>query len=193
MFRFLTAGESHGKGLITIVEGIPAGLSISEGYIAIDLKRRQGGYGRGGRMQIEQDYAEIISGVRHGLTIGSPISILIRNKDWENWQEQMSIAPVDAEIEKVTKLRPGHADLPGIAKYGFDDIRPILERASARETAARVAVGALARKFLESVGLRFTVTLPSSVESSLRCPIRSIGKRWKPHRLGALILKLKRK
>ncbi len=153
MFRFLTAGESHGKGLIAIVEGIPAGLSISEDYIAVDLKRRQGGYGRGGRMQIEQDFAEIISGIRHGFTIGSPISMLIRNRDWENWQEKMSVSPVETEIELITRLRPGHADLPGVAKYNFDDIRPILERASARETTARVAVGAVARKFLAECGI----------------------------------------
>jgi len=153
MLRFLTAGESHGKGLTAVLEGMPAGISISEAYIAADLKRRQGGYGRGGRMQIEQDYAEIISGVRHGLTIGSPISMLIRNRDWENWQDIMSISPADGGIEPVTKLRPGHADLAGVAKYDFDDIRPILERASARETAARVAVGAVCRKFLAELGI----------------------------------------
>lgn len=153
MLRFLTAGESHGKGLVAIVEGIPAGLSLSEDYIASDLKRRQGGYGRGGRMQIEKDRAEIISGVRHGLTIGSPISLLIWNKDWENWQENMSISPIEGEIDPVTKLRPGHADLAGVAKYNFDDIRPILERASARETTGRVAVGAIARRFLEEFGI----------------------------------------
>ena len=149
MLRFLTAGESHGRGLVAIIEGIPAGLTVSEDYIAAQLKRRQGGYGRGGRMQIEQDAAEIMSGVRHGLTIGSPISLLIRNRDWENWKESMSVAPVDKEIDPVTKLRPGHADLAGVAKYNLDDIRPILERASARETAARVGIGAVARRFLE--------------------------------------------
>ncbi|MDD5092837.1 MAG: chorismate synthase [Dehalococcoidia bacterium] len=153
MFRFLTAGESHGKALIAILEGVPAGLSLSEDYIAADLKRRQGGYGRGGRMQIEQDRAEIISGVRHGLTIGSPISLLIWNKDWENWQEKMSVSPVKGKTEPVTRLRPGHADLAGVSKYNFDDIRPVLERASARETAARVAVGAVARRFLEEFGI----------------------------------------
>ena len=153
MLRFLTAGESHGRGLVAIIEGIPAGLAIDEDYIANELKRRQGGYGRGGRMKIEQDYAEIISGVRHGLSIGSPISMLVWNKDWENWQESMSVSPVDKEIEPVTKLRPGHADLPGVAKYNLDDIRPILERASARETTARVAVGSVARKFLEEFGI----------------------------------------
>ncbi|MDY6912537.1 MAG: chorismate synthase [Chloroflexota bacterium] len=153
MFRFLTAGESHGKGLVAIIEGIPSGLAISEDYIAVQLKRRQGGYGRGGRMQIEQDRAEIISGVRHGLTIGSPISMLIKNRDWENWQEKMSVSPVAGEIEPVTCLRPGHADLAGVSKYNFDDIRPILERASARETTARVAVGTVARRLLEEFGV----------------------------------------
>ncbi len=148
MFRFLTAGESHGRGLVTIVEGVPAGLPLDEEYIAHDLKRRQGGYGRGGRMQIEDDKAEIISGVRHGLTIGSPIALLIWNRDRENWEEMMAVVPVKKKIEPVTQLRPGHADLAGAVKYGFSDVRPVLERASARETAARVAVGAVARRLV---------------------------------------------
>ncbi|MCJ7654313.1 MAG: chorismate synthase [Dehalococcoidia bacterium] len=148
-FRFLTAGESHGKGLVAVIEGMVAGLPLSEDYIAQDLERRQIGYGRSARMEIEQDEAEIISGVRHGLTIGSPISLLIWNRVWEDWQEIMSIAPVDKEISPITSPRPGHADLAGVTKYGTGDIRPILERASARETAARVAVGAVARRFLE--------------------------------------------
>jgi len=153
MFRYLTAGESHGRALTAIVEGVPAGLTLDEEYIAGDLKRRQGGYGRSARMEIEQDRAEILSGVRHGLTIGSPISLLIWNRDWENWQEIMAVSPVKKEIEKVTRLRPGHADLAGAIKYGLDDIRPVLERASARETAARVAVGAVARKLLQEFGI----------------------------------------
>jgi chorismate synthase len=148
-FRFLTAGESHGKGLVAVIEGMVAGLPLSEDYIAQDLKRRQVGYGRSTRMKIEQDKAEIISGVRHGLTIGSPISLLIWNRVWEDWQEIMGVAPVDKEISLITSPRPGHADLAGVTKYGIGDIRPILERASARETAARVAVGAVARRFLE--------------------------------------------
>ena len=148
MFRFLTAGESHGKGLVIIIEGVPAGLALDEDYIAHDLARRQKGHGRGARMSIEQDRAEIISGVRHGFTMGSPISLLIRNKDWENWTQIMSVAPVKGEVEPITKLRPGHADLAGAMKYNFYDVRPILERASARETASRVAVGAVARKLL---------------------------------------------
>ena len=153
MFRFLTAGESHGKGLVAIVEGMPAGLALDEDYIARDLARRQKGYGRGSRMAIERDRAEIISGVRHGLTIGSPISLLIWNRDWENWKQVMSVLPVEQEVEPVTRLRPGHADLAGAMKYNLDDVRPILERASARETASRVAVGAVARKLLAEFGI----------------------------------------
>jgi len=153
MFRFLTAGESHGKALTAIVEGVPAGLALDEEYIARDLKRRQGGYGRSSRMEIERDRAEILSGVRHGLAIGSPISLLIWNRDWDNWQDVMSVSPVKKEVEKITRLRPGHADLAGAIKYGLDDIRPILERASARETAARVAVGAVARRLLQEFGI----------------------------------------
>ena len=153
MFRFLTAGESHGKGLTVIIEGVPAGLPLSEDYIALDLRRRQGGYGRGRRQQIEKDHAEIRSGVRHGLTLGSPIALLLENKDWVNWTDKMSIEEPPEAVEKVTRLRPGHADLPGILKYGFDDVRPVLERASARETAARVAVGAVARRFLDEFGI----------------------------------------
>ncbi|UCG83663.1 MAG: chorismate synthase [Dehalococcoidia bacterium] len=148
MFRFLTAGESHGRGLVAVVEGVPAGLALDEDYIASDLARRQGGYGRGARMEIEHDRAEIISGVRHGLTIGSPISLLIWNRDWENWKQEMSVSPVERDVEPVTRLRPGHADLSGAVKYSLNDVRSILERASARETASRVAVGAVARKLL---------------------------------------------
>src|SRR3990172_11158630 len=138
MLRYLTAGESHGKGLTIIIEGVPAGLALGEEYIAADLRRRQGGYGRGRRQKIEQDRAEIRSGVRHGFTLGSPIALLIENKDWVNWQEVMALEEPETPVEKVTRLRPGHADLPGVIKYGFDDVRPILERASARETPARV-------------------------------------------------------
>jgi chorismate synthase len=152
-FRFLTAGESHGKALVATIEGLPAGLPLGEDYIARDLVRRQAGYGRGDRMNIEQDRAEILSGVRRGITIGSPIALLIQNRDWENWQDEMSVAPTDKTPDIVTRLRPGHADLPGVIKYGFDDVRPILERASARETAARVAVGAVAKRFLEEFNI----------------------------------------
>jgi chorismate synthase len=152
-FRFVTAGESHGKGLIAVIEGMVAGLALSEKYIANDLKRRQAGYGRGARMDIEKDRAEIISGVRHGFTIGSPISLLILNRDWQNWQDIMSVDVSSKEVEPITSPRPGHADLAGAIKYGIRDIRSILERASARETAARVAVGAIARRFLEEFGI----------------------------------------
>jgi len=152
-FRFLTGGESHGKGLVAIVEGMVAALPLEEGYINKQLKRRQQGYGRGPRMKIEDDKAEIMAGVRYGLTTGSPIALLITNRDWQNWQEQLSISPVEKETEPVTLPRPGHADLAGVTKYGLKDIRPIMERASARETAARVAVGAIARRFLEELGV----------------------------------------
>ena len=154
-FRFLTAGESHGKGLTMIVEGLPAGLPLSEADIAPDLARRQGGYGRGGRMKIESDHAEIMGGVRHGLTLGSPLSLWVQNRDWVNWTEKMAVEPVGIEVERVTRMRPGHADLPGTMKYGFDDVRNVLERASARETAARVAVGAVAKRLLAEFGVAF--------------------------------------
>ena len=166
MIRFFTAGESHGPGLVIIVEGVPAGLTISEDYIAVQLGRRQKGYGRGGRMLIEQDWAKIVSGVRHGRTLGSPIGMQIENKDWVNWREAMAIEYVDntsqeGRNQRVTRIRPGHADLPGTMKYGFDDVRNSLERASARETAARVAAGAVARALLEEFG----ITLHSHVIS----------------------------
>src|SRR5437762_770703 len=149
-FRFLTAGESHGRGLLVIVEGVPAGLPISEDYIASHMVRRQQGYGRGARQQIEQDRAEIVSGVRHGKTMGSPIGMRIENRDWfnANWQVRMAVDPVEEEVERLTAMRPGHTDLAGSVKYGLDDVRPILERSSARETAARVAVAAVGRRLL---------------------------------------------
>lgn len=151
--KFLTAGESHGQGLLGILDGMPAGLEISEDYIGVHLARRQRGYGRGGRMKIEKDRAEIWCGVRHGESLGSPIGLIVRNKDWENWTKKMSVTPVKDEIRKVTLPRPGHADLAGIQKYGFDDIRNILERSSARETTMRVALGSVCRKLLEDVGI----------------------------------------
>ena len=158
MLRFLTAGESHGKALVAIVEGVPAGLSIDLDAVTADLRRRQTGYGRGRRMVIESDRAEPLSGVRHGETTGGPIALLIPNKDWENWQRTMHVEaemPAGAsgvERPPVTRPRPGHADLAGFVKYGHDDMRNVLERASARETAARVAVGAIARQLLAVVG-----------------------------------------
>ncbi len=166
--RFLTAGESHGQGLGVIVEGIPAGLAVSADALAIDLGRRQRGYGRGARQAIEQDRAEIVSGVRHGRTLGSPILLTIENRDWQNWTAVMAVeAPGEAEaatlaalVESgnkratpVTRVRPGHADLAGALKYDFSDVRNVLERASARETTARVAAGAVARLFLRECGV----------------------------------------
>ena len=151
--KFLTAGESHGQGLLGILDGMLAGLEISEDYIGVQLARRQMGYGRGGRMKIEKDRAEIWCGVRHGKTLGAPVGLIIRNKDWENWARKMSVNPIDSEIRKVTLPRPGHADLAGIQKYGFDDIRNVLERSSARETTMRVGLGSVCRKLLEEVGI----------------------------------------
>jgi chorismate synthase len=162
MVRFLTAGESHGRALVVILEGIPAGLSIDGSRIDHQLRRRQGGYGRGRRMTIESDTAEILSGVRRGETIGGPIAMTIQNRDWVNWQYTMSVEPdppADAGGAKrapVTRPRPGHADLAGVAKFDRADVRDVLERASARETAARVAAGAIARQFLEAAGIRLT-------------------------------------
>lgn len=149
----MTAGESHGKGLIGIIEGIPAGMNITEEYIEKDLIRRMQGHGRGGRMKIEKDHAEIFSGVRHTITLGSPISLLIKNFDWVNWEDRMAVGKPKKEHRKVTMPRPGHADLAGVMKYGLDDIRNVLERSSARETAMRVAIGAVCRKLLEEVGI----------------------------------------
>jgi chorismate synthase len=154
MLRFLTAGESHGQGLQTIIEGVPAGLPLLPEQINRDLARRQQGYGRGGRMRIETDTAEIIAGVRHGKTLGTPIGLFIQNRDWKNWGEKMAVEPVDANIETIAIPRPGHADLVGALKYGHDDLRNVIERASARETAARVAAGAVARRLLEELGVR---------------------------------------
>ncbi|MBM4462087.1 MAG: chorismate synthase [Chloroflexi bacterium] len=172
-FRFLTAGESHGKALTVIVEGMPAGLPLDEEYIARDLKRRQGGYGRSARMKIEEDKAEILSGVRCGFTIGSPIGLLIWNRDWENWKEVMSTSPLEKKAEPLTRPRPGHADLAGVTKYGLNDIRPILERSSARETAARVAAGAVARRLLEEfgIGIRSHTMAIGGVWARLQGPI----------------------
>lgn len=190
MIRFLTAGESHGPALTAIIEGIPAGLSLRTEDIQGDLDRRRHGYGRGGRMKIEGDRVEILSGVRHGITLGSPITLQIRNRDWERWQQAMAVDPTEevgmvsiaadervSQIESVvTKPRPGHADLSGVLKYGHQDIRNILERASARETAARVAVGSVARKLLQEleitvfggvlqIGQANASTIPADIET----------------------------
>jgi chorismate synthase len=201
--RFLTAGESHGPALSATLEGMPAGLPLNAEAIAADLARRQRGYGRGARStSIEQDRAEILAGVRHGLTLGSPILLLIRNRDWENWTRVMQVEPLTAEqaaelaamaasgekrAQPITRLRAGHADLAGAVKYGFDDVRNVLERASARETAARVAAGAVARAFLTQLGIdvwsftaqvggvaadpaRATRSREEAEASPLRCP-----------------------
>ncbi|NPA13467.1 MAG: chorismate synthase [Aquificae bacterium] len=152
--RFLTAGESHGQALVSIIEGIPSNLEITSDYINHHLARRQVGYGRGGRMKIEKDKVEILSGVRFGKTIGSPITLMIKNKDWENWTDIMSPEGEPTDKREITNPRPGHADLWGGIKYGFQDLRNVLERASARETASRVAVGSVCRKLLEDVGIK---------------------------------------
>jgi len=152
-FRFVTAGESHGPGLTAIVEGLPAGLELRPEDIDADLARRQLGHGRGGRMKIEKDRAEVTAGIRHGRTLGSPVAMWIQNRDYQNWEERMNPWPVDAEVEEVHLPRPGHADLAGIQKFGHTDVRNVLERASARETAARVAAGALAKAFLRELGV----------------------------------------
>lgn len=153
-FRFTTAGESHGPGLVAIVEGLPAGLGLDREALDRDMARRQLGHGRGGRMRIETDTVEVRSGVRHGRTLGSPVALLVANRDYKNWEERMNPWPVEGfEPDEVHLPRPGHADLVGAQKYGHSDIRNILERASARETAARVAAGTLARAFLSALGV----------------------------------------
>jgi chorismate synthase len=191
MLRFLTAGESHGPALTVVVEGLPAGLPVGRAALDADLRRRQGGYGRGGRMKIESDVVEILSGLRHGRTLGSPVALLIRNKDHENWRDVMSPDPQPPEAAARRALkhpRPGHADLAGALKYLTDDLRDVVERASARETAARVAAGALARALLSACGIELRshvlgigrATLPAGVslpweqlaavdESPVRC------------------------
>src|SRR6476646_9414109 len=154
MLRYFTAGESHGEGLVAFLSGVPAGLPIDLAFLNRELWRRQQGFGRGGRMKIETDKAHILSGVRHGKTIGSPISILLENKDWANWEESLPVEAGDPEKHKrVASPRPGHADLAGALKYNFPEARYILERASARESAARVAIGAIAKLFLRELGI----------------------------------------
>jgi len=203
--RFVTSGESHGKGLVGIIEGIPAGLPVSSANIDKELKRRQGGYGRGARMKIEADHAEIISGVRWGKTIGSPITILTENKDWPNWQDVMSTAkPPTPSLLKggkggfVTRPRPGHADLTGALKYDQKDIRNILERSSARETAMRVALGAIAKKFLSTFNIKigsYVIQIGTVSTPSLTLPPRGVGQGWRgashltPHDLLSLFEK----
>src|SRR5687768_15345311 len=182
MFRFNTAGESHGRALVAIVEGLPAGLAVDFELVNKELARRQHGYGRGGRMKIESDRAEVLSGVRHGRTLGSPVALQIENKDWKNWTDVMSVgplAPEDAPDEKrmrrVRRPRPGHADLAGGLKYNARDLRDVLERASARETAARVACGALAKQLLSV----FAVEIRSHVIQLGGIPTLPLELSWK--------------
>ncbi len=186
VLRFLTAGESHGERLTVIVDGAPAGLSLTASDLARDLARRQAGYGRGGRMKIEQDAARILSGVRGGKTLGSPIALDIANRDWENWKEVMRVEAEGLKRKPITRVRPGHADLAGMLKYGADDARDVLERASARETAARVAAGGVAKRLLAEFGVEVRsyvraigpvqAAIPSEIDweaveaSPVRCP-----------------------
>jgi chorismate synthase len=168
--RFTTAGESHGPGLTAVLEGLPAGLELSPEDLDRDLARRQLGHGRGGRMKIERDRAQVRAGVRHGRTLGSPVAVWIENRDYANWEERMNPWPVDAEVQEVHLPRPGHADLAGVQKYGLTDVRNVLERASARETAARVACGALAKVLLRRFGVE------------IRSHVVQIGSVVAPHR-----------
>lgn len=197
MFRWLTAGESHGPQLTVIIDGVPAGLELSAEDLRTDLRRRQGGHGRGGRQQIETDAALIMSGVRGGLTIGSPITLVIQNRDHQNWLSQMTAEREGFEPKPVTRLRPGHADLAGTLKYNHSDVRNVLERASARETSSRVAAGGVAKKLLGHFGIQifsFTqsigdvdlgyaavdpreLTLEAIEASPVRCPSEEVGKR----------------
>jgi chorismate synthase len=169
--RVITAGESHGPGLTCLVEGLPAGLEVDLEQVNRDMARRQLGHGRGGRMKIERDAAEVTAGVRHGRTLGGPIALQVANRDFENWRERMSPWPVEADVPEVHLPRPGHADLAGVQKYGFTDVRNVLERASARETAARVAGGALAKSFLRAFGVE--VVSHVTQIGSVRAPERA--------------------
>ena len=186
-FRFITAGESHGPSLGVVVEGVPSGLALDEDALEVDLARRQRGYGRGARQSIEKDHARILSGVRHGRTLGSPILLEVANRDWENWTRVMQVGPLSdadaAELaalaeggtkraQPITRVRPGHADLAGALKYGFNDVRNVLERSSARETAARVAAGGIARAFLRELGIdvwSFTAEVGGVAVDPARC------------------------
>lgn len=206
--RFLTAGESHGKGLTVILEGFPAHLGIAAGEINIELSRRQKGYGRGGRMLIEKDEVEILSGVRNGVTIGSPITLFIKNKDYENWERVMTSDVITANLIKpLQRPRPGHADLSGGLKYNQKDLRNILERASARETTARVAAGAVAKKFLKSFGILVqshvhqlgsiksnrVIMLDDKInEKADKSPVRMIDKKQEKEQL-KLLMRLRKK
>ncbi len=194
MLRFLTGGESHGVALMTIIDGVPSNLPLRKTEIDRELKRRQLGYGRGGRMAIEQDAVDIVSGVRGGRTLGSPISLMITNKDWPNWTEIMAADSAPPADSVLTQPRPGHADLTGLIKYGFGDVRDVLERASARETAARVAVGAVAKRLLREFGIAVEsavlrigsveavsrVTKPGDGANADGSPVRTLDKTAEP-------------
>jgi chorismate synthase len=168
--RVVTAGESHGPGLTCVVEGLPAGLELDREAVNRDMARRQLGHGRGGRMKIEKDAAEVTAGVRHGRTLGGPVSLTVVNRDYANWEERMNPWPVEADVPEVHTPRPGHADLAGVMKFGFSDVRNVLERASARETAARVAGGALAKAFLRALGVEVVSHVIQI--SAVRAPLR---------------------
>jgi chorismate synthase len=195
-FGFSTAGESHGPAGVALVHGVPAGLGLLAGDVNRDLARRQKGYGRGGRQKIEKDEVEFLGGVRHGYTLGSPVAMLIRNRDYANWEARMSPEPVEDLPDPITLPRPGHADLAGMQKYAFDDLRNVLERSSARETAARVAAGGVARKLLAEFGVeiksavyriggvaypkeRAALDAAKSEESEVRCPDPEVSERMK--------------
>lgn len=178
--RYLTAGESHGKALIGIIEGMPAGLSLSVSDIQPELARRKMGHGRGHRQKIETDHVDILAGVRHGLTLGSPIALSIPNLDFKNWEKIMAVEPVTGEVPRRVEVpRPGHADLVGALKYGFDDMRNVLERSSARETAMRVALASIARKFLRECGVevasRVVAIGPSATREAIPCAVGELN------------------
>ena len=174
VLRFLNAGESHGPALTAIIEGIPSNLKVSSEYINNELARRQKGYGRGGRMKIEKDKVKILSGVRFGYTLGSPITLMIENKDWENWTDIMSVEGQPVDKREITNPRPGHADLIGGIKYGFENLRNVLERASARETTTRVAVGAICKQLLEDIGIKIGSYVVSIGNLSVKDKIQNI-------------------
>jgi chorismate synthase len=172
MLRYFTAGESHGEALVAFLSGLPAGLRIDQSFLDRELWRRQQGYGRGGRMKIERDTAHILSGVRHGMTIGSPISIQLENRDWKNWQQSLPVEDGDpAKHKRVASPRPGHADLAGALKYNFSEARYVLERASARESAARVSVGAIAKLFLRELGIEVLSHVVATGSVTLTDPV----------------------